>query len=1039
MADELMRFMLIGQGSGGAQEDRTSLSVPSALISDDNRDYATELGLLQDFAQNPEYLITQLEQEPFHFELGTLAARLQDAMPMAHGSLSSLIEETFGKPADQIIRDKDWRYARCRLNDSIVARKLVQASTALLCDMAPLYASITVVEYAASHEQASVTDGQNIMNRPLRLPSAYTRPSLDQHPTHRGAELRSHRQKDLLQRATQKAETLSKLRAQLDLIEVAFNELCDIDGTGVSIECPDNDTPAPDLTDHETLCRAWDMVRKGLELPSTVGTLLRQSGPKSRLILTKESWSQLSEPTKKLLVDLNVKPEAADVLNITNTLTHEQTRLSSALAVKMPTPIKKTTGVVGGAHVTTTSSPILAGGNYLPLSEPPDHIHESIRNIWPDIIGDVFIPPPIFDVPGRPQPSGLRPSGRGTLYRILQQIIRYEPGEISHIENILRGEKRERTHIRRTRLEQFNSLETETESEEERSLETTDRAELEREVERSIREQFDAKGGVKISGSYGMVSFEASAEVGYSRTSEDSSRNAQKVAREVTETAKQSLRERVLERRERRLIEEVEEVNTHGFDGTDFREHRSGVYQWLNKVYKAEVWDHGIRTMYDLLVPEPAAGLIHAATSGQTTPVGQPQHPGEIPYSVDELNVTKVNELVARFGVTETISEYPQDIIKSVSFAVHSDQNPDKNYHAEVKSIQIPPLYYPARGTAQFRGRREQDRTSNLKAVIVGITAGPLSGHFSTDNIGSSRPAAQILLFPYGGVGSNTPAGESIDVAVAADDFSAFVLTVTLTFRPNPEAITLWKRKAFAAIQAAYNQRLQEWRDTQTIQAFNGSPGSDLLLGRNPQLNRDVERAELQRATIEIMRNRPFEWHHLRDGFPSLIGQPPNFPVIDLSTLTADAPEIRFLQQAFEWENLTYVLYPYFYGRPAQWALKVFYQDADTRFVEFLKAGAARVQIPVRPGFEEAVDHYMMTGTPWFGAHEPTIGDDTFLSLYEETRARLGADEPERHVEEQDFEIVVPTSLIQVRPDDSLPRWEKVDGQWQEIPHTRES
>ena len=214
--------------------------------------------------------------------------------------------------------------------------------------------------------------------------------------------------------------------------------------------------------------------------------------------------------------------------------------------------------------------------------------------------------------------SLVRPLGFGDLFLIRQQIKEYRPGEVSHIENVLSGEVRERVHTRRTRLEELTVREEEQETEEERSLQTTNRAELEREVNTVVKEQFDARAGVQVSASYGAVSVEARGEVSVSRAREESARSAQRLAREVVETAKERVRERVLERRERRLVQELEEVDTHRF-ANEGGPNVSGVYQWVDKVYQAEVFRYGKRLMYELLVPEPGAGLIAAAQAGQAS------------------------------------------------------------------------------------------------------------------------------------------------------------------------------------------------------------------------------------------------------------------------------------------------------------------------------------------------------------------------------------------------------------------------------------
>jgi hypothetical protein len=289
---------------------------------------------------------------------------------------------------------------------------------------------------------------------------------------------------------------------------------------------------------------------------------------------------------------------------------------------------------------------------------------------------------------------------------------------------------------------------------------------------------------------------------------------------------------------------------------------------------------------------------------------------------------------------------------------------------------------------------------------------------------------SRILVFPFEYPATSSPGGESIEIGCAADDFSAFSVTVTLRLKPNPEAFAAWRRQAHSVLRQAYDRRLQAWQDAQTVESFNGEEYASRLLGRNPAANREAERVEIQRSLIEIMRNRPLAWDFMIDPSASNEDQ---FPAIDFDRLKLESPEIRFLQQAFEWENLTYVLYPYFYGRPSSWSAKAIMTDVDPRWVEFLKAGAARAQLPVRPGFENAVEHYMMTGQPWLGRDEPTIGDDAYLSLYEEERARLGGNQPEAHLASEDFDIVVPTTLVRLRADGSLPQWSKEMGEWREV------
>ena len=71
----------------------------------------------------------------------------------------------------------------------------------------------------------------------------------------------------------------------------------------------------------------------------------------------------------------------------------------------------------------------------------------------------------------------------------------------------------------------------------------------------------------------------------------------------------------------------------------------------------------------------------------------------------------------------------------------------------------------------------------------------------------------------------------------------------------------------------------------------------------------EVVRVEIQRAAIDIMRNRPGDFDLIVD-YPYLTpaGAVEFQPVNDLPALGAAQPEVRFLQQAFEWEHLSWIL-----------------------------------------------------------------------------------------------------------------------------------
>lgn len=114
------------------------------------------------------------------------------------------------------------------------------------------------------------------------------------------------------------------------------------------------------------------------------------------------------------------------------------------------------------------------------------------------------------------------------------------------------------------------------------------------------------------------------------------------------------------------------------------------------------------------------------------------------------------------------------------------------------------------------------------------------------------------------------------------------------------------------------------------------------------------------------------------------------------------------------------------------WVDRFVKQDVDPDFLEFLRAGAARVVVPVRPGFELAVTHFIETGKIWGGEGDPpVISSPLYVSIIDEIRERTGAPEGEKPVGEP-WDARVPTALVLVRDSSDLPSWKRLaDDKWE--------
>jgi hypothetical protein len=115
--------------------------------------------------------------------------------------------------------------------------------------------------------------------------------------------------------------------------------------------------------------------------------------------------------------------------------------------------------------------------------------------------------------------------------------------------------------------------------------------------------------------------------------------------------------------------------------------------------------------------------------------------------------------------------------------------------------------------------------------------------------------------------------------------------------------------------------------------------------------NRRIEREELRKWAIKAMRLAPFDFN--------AVEQVGDFQEIDPMNGDLQASLTRLFEEAFEWDEASYFLYPYYWGRRDTWDMRRASDAIDARHAAFLRAGAARFIVPITPGYEERVLYYL--------------------------------------------------------------------------------
>ncbi len=267
-----------------------------------------------------------------------------------------------------------------------------------------------------------------------------------------------------------------------------------------------------------------------------------------------------------------------------------------------------------------------------------------------------------------------------------------------------------------------------------------------------------------------------------------------------------------------------------------------------------------------------------------------------------------------------------------------------------------------------------------------------------------------------------------IPITILTINEVAYTAAIEIVCERTSRALEEWQITTRNAILQAYLKLQSDYEDKLAALAIQQG---NQISGQNPDQNRAVERTELKKACISLLTAQHFDWvGGIEEGTSP--GNPSGrYPQTDLSEpAQAQGRYIRFFEQAFEWDQMMYFFYPYYWGRKSKWYERVLMDDTDPIFAEFLKAGEARVVIPVRPGFEGAIQYFMETGMIWNGADFINIGSPLYVSIIEEikeSQKALGKEVSQGGT----WDVRLPTTLVKLRPDDKLPEWEKdAQGNW---------
>ena len=303
--------------------------------------------------------------------------------------------------------------------------------------------------------------------------------------------------------------------------------------------------------------------------------------------------------------------------------------------------------------------------------------------------------------------------GVGDLHVVRTEWVRYIPGEVAHIENVIPGERKRRKLVQTDEREETTTRETITSTADRRDSQTTDRFEQQDEAERSTSLAVQVEAQVDTSGQYGPTKVDTHIGGSLDYSVEEATRRATTTARETVERTVKNVEQRVREERVLRTLSRVIKTDAHDIDNSN-GDRIAALYRWVDKVQRYQLFRYPNRLLLEFLVPEPAAWirwLSRQPPNEKGVGVEPPKDfkIGEPPHDITPADISRENyaDLGGRYGLTDLDPPPLAEIRTVVSYSKDADDpryqngnvdnvDPALKNHSSVRFAKLdPPISVP--------------------------------------------------------------------------------------------------------------------------------------------------------------------------------------------------------------------------------------------------------------------------------------------------------------------------------------------------------
>jgi len=580
---------------------------------------------------------------------------------------------------------------------------------------------------------------------------------------------------------------------------------------------------------------------------------------------------------------------------------------------------------------------------------------------------------------------GIKRLGVADYLKVVQSVHAYVPGEVSNIENVMASELRHKSSVARDYSEITDTTSKSQETEKISDTSKTSRTDMQTEVAKELEKQQSITAYTHYS--YDTAyKLDIGADYANNTAQHDSTRQAVMKSQEITERAMERVLTKISEERVQKIIKEYTETNVHEFDNrgkvteTDNSEtdpkHITGVYRWIDKKMKNQIYNYGKRTMFEFMVPEPARLHRLSLTVGKGKILTAPVDPrkADRPYNMPNSKAA-TKELLQYwadiYGVK--LTDLPKEDVE-IYQEIQGGPNSTGSFGAVGTSINITQNYAAKNMKLGYYMKRNRS-THNSECYCS-------DGRGGERNLNFGGSINQGTVWE-----GNLNIVDSFNFIYRGRNIDRLTFNVTLYCKLSDSFTEQWKTENFNAIIAAYEEAYKKFQEEQArLDAEQGEKEAEAK-EKVGSFYRYMEHDTLKHNCIA----------YLLQDYLNILGQSftdgdkmENFQVYlseDLDRYTALA---KFMEQAFEWEIMDYTFYPYYWANRKMWQEMYISESTDPLFRSFLQAGMARIIVTVKPGFEDAVQFFLSTGKIWNGGEVPVIGDPMYMSIVDEMRQPTG-------------------------------------------------